>query len=169
MARIAPKDISDIQDDIPEAEKKSGVVLNRTRTMAHVAGLPRTIASVERFIGEHGSLSPEVKAVVIASTVRRSPYELTRLRPDLLAAGLTSDILEAIEEEDWTEPTLSEHQKIAFRFALMYDAGHGIPDAIYEELQESFSVPEIIELAAVCGHYGGLARMAIALSFDMEE
>lgn len=170
MARLELLDTSVLlESDITEEEARAGNILNRTRTIARVPGFAKALEAVESAIKRNDSLEPIVKATVIASVVRRSPYELDRLRSSLIDSGLTSDMLEAIEEEDWTESSFSDAQKIAFQFSMMYDAGHGVTAQTYADVSKEFSETQIVELAAICGHYGGLARMAIALSFDAEK
>ena len=77
-------------------------------------------------------------------------------------------MIQAIDDEDWTEPSFSPRQKTALQYALKYDAGHGIQDAYFDEVKRTFSAREIIELGAICGYFGLLARSAIALGYPVE-
>jgi len=82
------------------------------------------------------------------------------------AAGLDDDMIAAIAEEDWTDAAFDERTKVAFRFAMMYEAGHGISSSVFDGLKQQLTDPEILELAAVCSHWGARARAAIAFEFD---
>jgi alkylhydroperoxidase family enzyme len=169
MARLDPLDASAIASvEWTRGEKTAGQTLNRTRTIAHVEGLAGALAASEALINEKCVLETLVRATVIAAVTRRSAYEKDRLAIELGTAGLTSDMLEAIEDEDWTERAFTPRQKYAFRYAMMFDAGHGIVDAVFDDLKKHFTDAEIVQLSAICVHYGGLARLAIALSFELE-
>lgn len=141
---------------------------NRTGVLAHLPGLPASLAEAEALLENSKSLDPVVRETAIVTVLRRSPYELShRLRPARLA-GLSPDMFEAIEEEDWTEPSFSEEQKAAMRFAMMFDAGHGIPSPAFDLFAETFNDQQLVELAALCAHYGACARYAIALGYRPE-
>lgn len=142
---------------------------NRIQTISRLEGYAETLSGMEKVIVANFSLEKSVTATVIAAIIRRSSYEWQRLQEYLNDAGLTDDMLEAVQDEDWTETSFSPQQKSAFRFAMLFDAGHGVADSVFDELRTQFSEQEIIELVALCGHFGTLTRMAIALSFDPEE
>lgn len=142
---------------------------NRIQTISRLEGFSEALNGTEKVTVANCSLEKVVTATVIAAVIRRSSYEWQRLQGYLAGAGLSGDMLEAVQDEDWTESSFSPQQKSAFRFAMLFDAGHGVGDSVFDELRAQFSEQEIIELVAVCGHFGTLARMAIALSFDPEE
>ena len=169
MSRIAPIDAGAVPEQALAKEEQSSGPLNRTRTLAHIAGLPAALNSVVETLWADGTVAPLLKATAIIVVVRRSPYELAVNVPKALQAGVTQDMVDAIQDEDWTDPAFDDAQKAVFRFAMMFDAGHGIPDVEFNRLTEHFDDGQIVELAGICTHYGGLARMAIALTFDMDQ
>jgi len=98
--------------------------------------------------------------------VRRSSVETKKRIVSARDAGLSSDMVTAIAAEDWTDDAFDERAKVAFRFAMMYEAGHGISSSVFDGLQQHLTDPEILELAAVCSHWGARARAAIAFELD---
>lgn len=154
-------------------------------TIAKIAS-GRSLSAVERILAwrpelvpasrqyesalEAGSLlAPLVRETAIMAVLRRSPPETARRLPKAKAAGLSAGMLEAIAEEDWTESSFSAVQKSVLRFAMLYDAGHGINEAVFSGVRENLSVPDIVELSALCSYYGGVARMAIAMGIGPDE
>lgn len=143
--------------------------LGRDRILSHVPALPAAQQALAAALD--GRLDPLLAATATAVVLRRSPYELAVAMPGARAAGLTDEMFEAIEDEDWTDPSFSDAQKAVFRFALIFDGGHGMPDADFDRVREHLDETETVALAALCAHAGSLARLAIALSYppDQEE
>ena len=168
MSRIELLGPADVPSDALTSEEVAEGALNRTMTLARVDGLPTALNNVIRTLWSKGTISPLLKATAIVTVVRRSPYELAVNVPKALQAGVTRDMIDAIEDEDWTDPVLDDAQKAVVRFAMMFDAGHGIPDGEFERLRAHFDDSQIVELAGVCTQYGSLARLAIALAYPAE-
>lgn len=169
MARVPLIDPSDLGSDDLSDEEAANRPLTRTLALAAKPGLAAGLRAFGEAAETDSSLEPIVRETAILAVVRRSPYQTRLSLPRAMAAGVTEDMLEAIREEDWTEPSFSPDQKAVFRFAMTYDAGHGINDAAFDEMGAQFSPQQIVEIAALCSYYGGLARMAIALAFEAEE
>lgn len=164
MSRVKPVDIGALS----LVDGANQATANRTHVLGHKPGLPTALAEMEALLESPTVLDPLVRETAIVTVLRRSPYELShRLKPARLA-GLSPDMFEAIEDEDWTEPSFSEEQKAAMRFAMMFDAGHGIPSPAFEIFAETFTDEQLVELAALCAHYGACARFAIALGYRPE-
>lgn len=165
MARLGTIDPAALPaEDLAKA--RDGQFLNRSLTLGHVPAFLDAIQKLEETVAAASSLEPLVRATAALAVVRRSAYETRRLATLVESAGLTDDMVEAIADEDWTEPALTARQRTALQYALKFDAGHGIQDVFFAELREQFSTAEIVELTAICACYGLLARAAIALAYD---
>jgi alkylhydroperoxidase family enzyme len=116
---------------------------------------------LERIL-ETGPLDPVLREIAILAAVRRSTTETADRRAKAADAGLSDDMMEAIAEEDWTDPCFDDRTKVALRFAMMYEAGHGISSSVFDGLRSHLDDAEIIEMAAICSHWGTRARAAIA-------
>lgn len=169
MARVPLIDPSKLASGDLSDEEKANRPLTRTLALATRPGLAAGLRAFGEAAETDSSLEPIVRETAILAVVRRSPYQTRLSLPRAMAAGITEDMLEAVQEEDWTEPSFSPDQKAVFRFAMTYDAGHGINDASFDEIRTELSPEQIVELAALCSYYGGLARMAIALAFEAED
>lgn len=69
-----------------------------------------------------------------------------------------------ISELDGDGASFSRREALAVEFAerLAVDH-HGIDDAFFERLRESFSEPEILELGMMAGQYIGFGRLLMSL------
>lgn len=169
MARVPLMDPSELASGELSDEEAAGKPLTRTLALGAKPGLAAGLRAFGEAAEADSRLEPIVRETAILAVARRSPYQTRLSLPRALAAGISEDMLEAIQDEDWTEPSFSPAQKAVFRFAMTYDAAHGINDASFDEIQAVLSPEQIVELAALCSYYGGLARMAIALAFEFEE
>ncbi|MGI9623751.1 MAG: carboxymuconolactone decarboxylase family protein [Acidimicrobiales bacterium] len=122
----------------------------------------RALREQNEVLLDDGPLDPLLREIGVLAAVRRSPAETEARLDRARDAGLSDEMIEAISSEDWTDPAFDERTKIAFRFAMMYEAGHGISSSVFEGLQSQLDDAEILELAAVCSHWGSLARARIA-------
>jgi alkylhydroperoxidase family enzyme len=80
-------------------------------------------------------------------------------------AGLTEAKVQAINDE--TSPLLNPRERAAVRFAekLAVDH-HKVDDALWAELREQFSEPELIELAMHTTLFIGLGRFNEVIGLD---
>ena len=120
MSRIEPVDPEDVREDALSSEEVADGPLNRTRALARIAGLPPALNNLVKTLWSEGSVSPRLKATAIIAVSRRSPYEMAVNVPKALQAGLTSDMIDAIADEDWTDPAFDDAQKAVIRYAGQY-------------------------------------------------
>ena len=136
------------------------------------ANSPRVQANLQRLgntLLRHTELDPNLREVAIVAVVRRSEYELFHHKPVARSTGLSDEQIQAILDEDYVHPALSPAQRAVLRYALAYDAGHGVADRIFATLKEHLSDRQIVELSIVCGFWGNNARLALALGLDIED
>jgi alkylhydroperoxidase family enzyme len=139
--------------------------MSRLDVAARRAELDDALATTELLL-ESGPLDPALREIGILTAVRRSSVETGARLAKARGAGLDEDMISAIAEEDWTDGAFDERTKVAFRFAMMYEAGHGISSSVFDGLQSQLNDAEIVELAALCSHWGARARTAIAFELD---
>lgn len=106
------------------------------------------------------------RAIALLAVTRRSEYDSALQRERARTLGLGDDVFEAVHDENWTSDCFDASERAVFRFALMFDAGHGIGDPVVEELRRHLDDAQIVELCLQCAHVGGLARLSIALGLD---
>jgi hypothetical protein len=143
------------------------------------AGVLDDLGALDRIIGHAGAaafpvpvvagLDPLLHGIVRLTAVRRSPYLFARQRRAVAALGVSAAMADAIEAEDWTDPVFVGAQKEVFRFAMMYDAGHGVGDAVFAAVEAAHGPAGMVQLAAVANYWCGLARLAIMAELTADE
>jgi hypothetical protein len=128
---------------------------------------PPGLAEYEKALREASSLEPRLGELARLVVVRRSGFESERAREGARAADLKGAVWNAVDSEDWTDEVFDARQKMVFQYALLYDAGHGLSDRLFAQVRAEFSAREIEDLGAWCGYWGGRARQAIALEYDV--
>ncbi len=94
--------------------------------------------------------------------VRRSAAWSERCATDARVAGLSDRVLEAVDEEDWTDAAFDDRARAVFRYALLFDAGHGVGASAFDEIATQLQPGEIAELSLYCSIWGAIARVAVA-------
>lgn len=140
--------------------------VGRDALLAVCPELRAALGQYESAIERESKVAPLTREVAVLTVLRRSRSEVAARLPAARAAGISDAMIEAILDEDWTDACFDPAQKAAFQFALQYDAGHTISDAVLASARENFSEPALVELALVCGHYGALARFAVGFRLD---
>jgi alkylhydroperoxidase family enzyme len=138
----------------------------RERLLAACPELTGALADVAKSIGSTTRLDPIVREIAILTVLRRSHSEVADRLHVARQAGISNEMVEAILDEDWTDPCFDSGQKAAFQFALQYDAGHTITDSVWETARQQFDEAALVELALACGHYGAIARFAVGFRLD---
>jgi alkylhydroperoxidase family enzyme len=160
-ARLGAQPVHDpppgwVDDGRPRPSERWGVLATR----------PDLLAAVETYGAalEHDTrLSPRHRAIARLVVSRRSDYEHALQRASARAqADLGDAEFEAIRDENWADECFDDVERTVFRVAATFDAGHGVPAALLEELRAHLSDAQVVELFLVCGHTGVLSRIAIA-------
>lgn len=107
--------------------------------------------------------------LALLAVTRRSEFEQHWLRPRAADLGFGPAEFEAVDDEDWTADCLDDSDRVVFRYAMMFDAGHGIGSSVVDGLRSHLDDAQIVELCTLCAHAGGLARLAIALGLRAED
>ena len=112
------------------------------------------------------SLDAESSALARLVVARRSSFHFRSLSDAAREAGLNAEQIDAVDAEDWTDANLSDAQRAVFRYALTFDAGHGVTEEVFDELSKAFSPLQIADLSLLCAVWGAIVRVAIGLDYD---
>lgn len=115
------------------------------------------------------ALTPRQRSIAQLAVSRRSAYDFALLSETGGRSGLSAAEIQAVADEDWTAEYWSDDERILLRFALLVDAGHGVGDAVIEQLRAHFDDAQVVGLCLVCAHGGALARTSIALRIEQLE
>lgn len=137
--------------------------VERWRTLAARPELLEATEAHAAALGSSPQLSDRHRMLALLAVTRRSDYDQSLLRPRAVGLGFGDDEFEAVESEDWTAECLDDADRAVFRFAMMFDAGHGMGESVFDTLRQHLDDGQIVELCTACAHAGGMARLAIAL------
>ncbi|MGI9324704.1 MAG: carboxymuconolactone decarboxylase family protein [Pseudomonadales bacterium] len=144
----------------------AGVLELRVRLLAQTPHVGAVLRNVEAVLESTSTLGPTVREIVILTALRRSECEVKSRLDIARRRGVTQEMVEAILDEDWTDPAFNPAEKAAFQFALQYDAGHLINDSVLEAVQAEFDHAAQVEMAVLCGQYGAYARLSVGFRLD---
>lgn len=81
--------------------------------------------------------------------------------------GLTEEKISALDSQSAGEKMFSNREAVALRYAEMLAVNHhNIGDALFIDLKEEFSDPEILELGMMIGQYIGFGRLLKVLDLE---
>lgn len=79
---------------------------------------------------------------------------------DAVADGVTEEAVCSLERPEDAE-NLSAAEKVAVRYGELMATDHlAIDDAVYDDLRQHFTEPQIVELGMVCAFFVGFGRLA---------
>jgi AhpD family alkylhydroperoxidase len=79
---------------------------------------------------------------------------------DAVADGVTEDLVCSLERPQEAD-NLTAAEKVAVRYGELMATDHlAIDDALYDELREHFTEPQIVELGMICAFFVGFGRLA---------
>ncbi len=159
----------EIEAQFAERLAKTGRILNLHHMVSHApaqADASMRMAMALRAQTDTPRLYIEL-AIVRAVQLAGGHYELKQHLPMLLAAGLSQDKLDALEQ--WRASDLFDAKA---RAVLAYAEGVAdrgdVSDLVFAELEAHFTPQQIMELTYAAGSYYGTALITNALRLQLE-
>ena len=174
MARIPTCDADppqEVLETFREIEETFGMVPNLFRTYAHYPPLLRTNWEKIKAVLMSGHLSRAVKETIaiLISTDNDSAYCLATHAGDMLALGMSQDVIDSLRETlDQTDFTLKEKALITFAREANR-APHAINDETIATLRKAgTSDAEIVEALGVMELFAAFNKFLVALDVDID-
>lgn len=165
MTRISKLDPSEWDEGLREqtsADTASPLELGLMRIFAHNSGLAKGLVGFAGALKLHRSLPDRlVELVRLRVAYHNQCRSCMAIRySDAIADGLDEALVCSLENP--TEAgNLTEPEKLAIRYGELMASNHlAVDDAIYNELREHFSEPEIVELGMTVAFFVGFGRLA---------
>ncbi len=102
-------------------------------------------------------------------------YEYHHHAPDFLTAGGTPPELDALQVfvqtgagADFTDARLGSDESLVMHYAAQMTRHVQVSDALFAQLQQRFSTPEVVELTTAIAAYNMVARILVALDIRPE-
>jgi alkylhydroperoxidase family enzyme len=112
--------------------------------------------------------SREVIILTVAALID-CEYEYVQHRPISEAAELSVQEREALHRKDFDADILTAGDRVLVRFVTELLQRPRVSDALFDELRNVISVPEIVEVHHVVGFYWSLGRLCTNLDIEITQ
>jgi alkylhydroperoxidase family enzyme len=170
-----PQDLAEPIDVVAAVRaRRGGTLLNLDRMLLHSPPLAR---GWNAFLGEvrrNLSLSPKLREIAICgvAVINRAEYEFVHHAPELLAAGGSTEQVEAMRGIAGMSPDLSVFSAVerdVIRLTLAMTRDIEVTDELLVRLQAALGNTETVELVGVIATYNMVSRFLIALGITPED
>jgi len=112
----------------------------------------------------------EIAICTVARTTG-AEYEFSHHWPEYVKAGGSETLRDKLSDPGAaaSDPAFTEDERLAMRYALAMTKEVKVPEALFRELRNRFSTPEIVELTAAIATYNMVARFLVALEVENEK
>jgi 4-carboxymuconolactone decarboxylase len=173
MARVKYVATSEAAGDAGEVltnmEQRGTEVINLHRAIANSPGSLRNFLRLGTSLLIHGQLPPALRELAIfrISQTTGADYEWAHHVPIARQVGVTEEQLDHLK--DWqTSEHFDDRARAVLRYVDTATADVAVPDAVFDAVRAHLSEGEIVELTLVCGYWGMVARLLLALEIDLE-
>lgn len=170
-----PQDLAEPIDVVAAVRaRRGGTLLNLDRMLLHSPALAR---GWNAFLGEvrrNLSLSPKLREIAICgvAVINRAEYEFVHHAPELIAAGGSTEQVEAMRGIAGMSPDLSVFSAVerdVIRLTLAMTRDIEVTDELLVRLQAALGNTETVELVGVIATYNMVSRFLIALGITPED
>jgi alkylhydroperoxidase family enzyme len=173
MARVSYVATAEAEGDAREVftkmEERGQNIINLHRALGNVPGSLRSFLRLGNSLLFRGKLPHGLRelAIMRLAQTRGADYEWAHHAPLALQAGLSQQQID--ELKGWQESqAYDERERAVLGYVDAVLAGEGVPDAVFEAVRSHLSESETVELTLVCGYWGMVASMLVALAVDVE-
>lgn len=143
--------------------------INLHRIVANSPNALRNFLRLGNSLLLYGQLAPRLRelAILRIAQITGAEYEWVHHVPIAEEAGVNH--AEISHLDDWRyRPEFDDREKAVVRYTEAVTRDVEVPDEVFDELRKHLSEPEIVELTLVCGYWGMVARLIVALKIDIE-
>ncbi len=173
MARVGYVTTKDAAGDAREVlagmEERGADVLNLFRTVGNSPGTLRNFMRLGSSLLRFGILPPVLRelAILRVAQLTGAKYEWAHHIPIARAAGVSDEEIAALER--WATATeFDDQQRAVLAYVQAATSEVTVLDDVFEAVRQHLSEGEIVELTLVCGYWGMVARVLVAIQVDLE-
>lgn len=152
--------------------RRGGQFINLDLALLWSEPLARGWNAMFKAIRQEFAVDARLKELAICTVAKLTgaAYEFKHHAPEYVSAGGDPALLALLEtpHDAALNAAFSGDEKLAIRYAIAMTEQVQIPDALFAELRERFSAPEIVELTAAIAGYNMVARFLEALQVNPE-
>jgi len=173
MARVkymsAADAVGDARNVFTKWEQEGRDPINLHRIVANSPNTLRNFLRLGNSLLLYGQLAPRLRelAILRIAQMTGADYEWVHHVPIAEEAGVNH--AEISHLDDWRQrPEFDDREKAVIRYTEAVTRDVEVPDEVFDELRRHLSETEIVELTLVCGYWGMVARLIVALKIDIE-
>ena len=169
MARIPLANIDELEE--PTRSVVVGHPINLYRTLAHNAAGFSCFAAVGEWIRYGSSIDARQREMLILAVgvIDQSEYEFSHHVKIGRDFGLDDrDIVNVLDQVRDGRSDLRDVDALLVESARQITESRGLTDEAWTELAERFSIPELVEIVLIAGHYAAVTRVLGALQVEVE-
>jgi len=173
MARVSYVPTSEAEGDarvvFTKMEERGRDVINLHRALGNAPGSLRNFLRLGNSLLLYGKLPPPLRelAIMRVAQTRGADYEWAHHAPIARQAGVPETQIKELGR--WQESeAFDERERALLRYVDSVLAGQGVPDDVFEGVRAHLSEGETVELTLVCGYWGMVACLLVALQIDVE-
>jgi alkylhydroperoxidase family enzyme len=152
--------------------RRGGKFLNLDRALLWSEPLARAWNVFLGAVRREFAVSPRMKEIAICTVAQATgaDYEFDHHWPEYVKAGGTDALRGKLADPQAAsgDAAFTEDERLAMRYALAMTESVRVPDALFAEVREKLSTPELVELTAAIATYNMVARFLVALQVEDE-
>ncbi len=165
LSQIDPADWDPSLREIMRPDERTPLENGLMRYFAHRPDLMKGLISFSGSLKRGRTLSPRlVELVRLRVAFHNQCRSCMAIRyTDAVDDGVDEDLVCSLERP-YEADDLTDAEKVAIRFGELFATNHlAIDDALFEQLHEHFTEPEIVELALTVSLFVGVGRLGAVL------
>jgi len=172
MARVSYATTSqatgDAHDVLVQMDQRGREVLNLHRAIARSPNSLRNFLRLGNSLLLYGRLAPNLREIAILCIARitGADYEWAHHVPIAKQAGVTEAQIEGIA--DWRNAAVYNATERAVLDYVEAAINRDVSDKVFDAVRSQLSEEDVIELTLVCGFWGMVACILLALKIDLE-
>ena len=172
MARVSYATTSqatgDAHDVLAQMEQRGREVINLHRAIARSPNTLRNFLRLGNSLLLYGRLAANLRELAILRIARiaGADYEWAHHVPIAKQAGVSQAQIEGIA--DWRNTGVYNAIEKAVLEYVEAAVNRDVPDDVFEAVRSLLSEDDVIELTLVCGYWGMVACILLALKIDVE-
>jgi len=172
MARVSyattSQAIGDAHEVLAQLDQRGRETLNLHRAVARSPNSLRNFLRLGNSLLMYGQLAPNLRELTILriAQLTGADYEWAHHVPIAKQAGVSQAQMQALA--DWRNAAEFNATERAVLDYVEEARNCGVTDPVFEALRSQLSEEEVTELTLVCGYWGMVACILLALKIDLE-
>lgn len=174
MARVSyattSQAVGDAHEVLAQLDQRGRETLNLHRAIARSPNSLRNFLRLGNSLLQYGQLAPNLRelAILRVAQMTGANYEWAHHVPIAKQAGVNEAQMQALS--DWrSAEVFNPRERAVLDYVEGVTTNRDVPDDVFEAARSQLSEEHVIELTLVCGYWGMVACVLLALKIDVEQ